>query len=134
MIERKENFRLADSGISDANYLFMNLVGDRGKGEAPSLPMVDGCGFALCEFPDSGKVLVLNCPSYPKLQESQGFTDGFEGMDTMGMIEEMHLNGLGHKIGFSDHAYIRVFDKKGKAEPVVFRDYLDAVAYVEKSL
>lgn len=118
-------------GITDANYLYMTLVGDRTKGEAPSLKQGKEYGtFILHENPADGKRIVLGCPSFPKLSNAEMFADDFDGMETHEIMAEMYLNGMGRKLDFADNAYIRVLDSEGKPDPVVFMDLADALAYL----
>jgi hypothetical protein len=121
---------VGSNGITDANYLFVTLVGDRSKGETPSLPMMEGIGHVLYESPKGERRLVVGCNSFPKMSNSAGFLKDFDGMGQVEIMEEMILNGMGSKMDFADNAYIRVVKSDGKAEPVVFRDYRDALAYL----
>lgn len=118
-------------GVTDANYLFMKLVGNRTKGEAPTLPKSksNGC-FVLHENEKDGRTVVIGCPSYPELSNSDVYLQDFDGMEPMEIVEEMCLNGMGSRMSFTDNAYIRVLDSEGKPDPVVFRDLKDALAYV----
>ena len=118
-------------GITDANYLYMTLVGDVTKGEVPSLKREKECGtYVLHESPKDGRKVVMGCPSFPKPSNPDMFAGHFEGMAVNEKLSEMYLNGMGSKVDFTDNAYIRVADAEGRFEPVVFRDLKDALAYL----
>ena len=119
------------NGITDANYLYLTLVGDRSKGEASSIPFMEDFGHVLYESPNDGRRIVIGCGgSVPKVSNSKWMESEFGGMSEVEMMEEMFLNGMGSKMEFTDSAYIRVVGPDRKVESVVFTDYRDALAYL----
>jgi hypothetical protein len=93
---------------------------------------MDGFGYVLYESAKDERRLVIGCNSFPKMSGHLGSfrVDEFPDMVQIEIMEEMILNGAGSKMDFTDNAYIRVVKRDGKAEPVVFRDYRDALAYL----
>lgn len=127
MSKSKVRFQYAQGDITDANYLYHTLVGEAGV--APSLPRQQNGSYLLSELED-GRSIVLSCPSFPKLVTSHGYAKEFDGSDVLTVMEEMYVNGMGTKMDFAENAYIRILTPGGKAEPLVFRDLKDALAYV----
>lgn len=126
----KVKFQYSQGDITDANYLYGRLVGDCDV--VSSLNRLDNGSYLLSELED-GRRIVLACPTFPKPLKSQGYMVDFDESDPVMAMEEMFLNGMGAKIDFTDNAFIRILTPSGKAEPVVFRDFADALSYCRKN-
>lgn len=128
----KTQFISFESGrVTDADYIFVTRVGNRERGDVPSLTN-SGDGFLLAEDFDGNRI-VVDCRSVPMARFESDDLSRFDrsGMDNVEIVRELFENGLGGSVEFTDRAYIMVIDPLGNPMPWVFTDYDDAVWFLE---